>query len=548
MLRRAHNSGAFISGFLSTIGTVIVVLLAALAIALVAVPKAAHGAALTVLTGSMEPTFSPGDVVVVKGVTDPVSEVAVGDVITYLPYPDDPTLITHRVVGKSVSALGDVSFITQGDANNTPDDPVMPKQIRGSYLYAVPYIGYATSWFSGNVSWLVTAVGVGLIIFGIYATVRGSKRRQNPAQPGETQTAADQAVAAGQTVVAGQGVAAGQGFGYEPASASFSPAAGLPVAPVGAIYPEPTSSLPAYQSPAPATQEAAPVAGSEGQSFAADGIAWRPTAGLAGVPQFGYETETSPGQGGEPTYLSGFVAEPTSQPQFDLTSARPSPASYQRSVSPAEPVSDQFSPADSAQLEAAGAVQSGPAEPIQYRPVGPVQAAQPRPIEYTPARPGSKPYFDQIDSASPSAVQDSHSELDQSARTEAEPDQPVEAEMDSAGLPRIHRTRPVLTRQAIAVEDLPAPPPGFDNAPPPLAAALPRTPSATQRPVAAPPASWSGRTRPVSTRQAPKVADLPAPPPGFEGAPPPLAVPVARSGQDASRVAASPNGSFGTFS
>jgi signal peptidase len=155
------------------------VALLALATAIVVVPKVTHGAALTVLTGSMEPTISPGDIAVVRGVTDPINEVKVGDIITYLPYPDDPTLITHRVIGLSSTADGETLFVTQGDANSAVDDPVGAHQIRGRHMYTVPYLGYITHPLAGHASWIVTATGVALILIALFWIFGPSRGRSD---------------------------------------------------------------------------------------------------------------------------------------------------------------------------------------------------------------------------------------------------------------------------------------------------------------------------------------------------------------------------------
>ena len=109
------------------------------------VPRVLGGDSLTVLSGSMEPTFSPGDVVVVKGVTEAevCSDVSVGSIVTYFPEPNDPTLITHRVIGKTIGTFEDGTscrLITQGDANTVVDEPISPAQVRGVFMYGVPGI------------------------------------------------------------------------------------------------------------------------------------------------------------------------------------------------------------------------------------------------------------------------------------------------------------------------------------------------------------------------------------------------------------------------
>src|SRR5690606_9993103 len=125
-----------------------VVLLALLA-ALVLVPRVLGWAPLTVLTGSMEPTIPTGSQVVVAPVDD-VAALEVGDVITVMPFPDDPTLVTHRVVARTDTADGP-SFVTQGDANDVADAwEVTETQIRGEVRYWLPVAGYVATALSGH--------------------------------------------------------------------------------------------------------------------------------------------------------------------------------------------------------------------------------------------------------------------------------------------------------------------------------------------------------------------------------------------------------------
>lgn len=64
-----------------------------------------------VISGSMEPAFSPGDYAIVKG--EPFENIGVDEVITFL---DDDTIVTHRV--KEITEEG---LVTKGDANNNED-------------------------------------------------------------------------------------------------------------------------------------------------------------------------------------------------------------------------------------------------------------------------------------------------------------------------------------------------------------------------------------------------------------------------------------------
>lgn len=159
---------------LSSAATVAVV---ALVVALVVVPRLVGGASLTVLTGSMEPSLSPGDVVVTQGVdVDEVcTDVSVGTVVTFLPETDDPALITHRVVGKTIGTFDDGTscrLVTQGDANSAADDPVSPAQVRGVLLYALPKLGWAQQWATGNPQGLLTVGAVALVAYGLWTSRR----------------------------------------------------------------------------------------------------------------------------------------------------------------------------------------------------------------------------------------------------------------------------------------------------------------------------------------------------------------------------------------
>ncbi len=142
------------------------------AVALIVVPEAAGAKPLTVLSGSMTGTYDIGDVVVVRPV-DP-AELHVGDVITFQPISDNPSLTTHRIVELTYGSQG-TSFITKGDANGAIDlEPVTPEQVKGEVWYSVPVVGYASVWLAS--SWLGTAVkvaAVGLVLYGVWFVVAG---------------------------------------------------------------------------------------------------------------------------------------------------------------------------------------------------------------------------------------------------------------------------------------------------------------------------------------------------------------------------------------
>lgn len=141
-----------------------------LALVLIAVPRLLGWVPLTVMSGSMEPQLPTGSLVVLSPVTEEnFAQVAVGDVITLMPYPDDDTLVTHRVVAQAWRADGERILTTRGDANGA-DDPwqVTAQQARGVARYHVPYAGYLTALITDDVRRAVT-VGLAAGLFGYAA-------------------------------------------------------------------------------------------------------------------------------------------------------------------------------------------------------------------------------------------------------------------------------------------------------------------------------------------------------------------------------------------
>ena len=99
---------------------------------------------MAVVSNSMLPTFSRGDLIIVKGV-DP-KEIKVGDVIVYY-NPLTRMPIVHRVV--DIWELEDGRrFITKGDNNAHTDQesgiapPVHESWVKGRVVLVIPKLGY----------------------------------------------------------------------------------------------------------------------------------------------------------------------------------------------------------------------------------------------------------------------------------------------------------------------------------------------------------------------------------------------------------------------
>ncbi len=92
--------------------------------------------AYVVHTGSMAPSYRPGDLVIDRPAA---GQPRVGQVITFRHSSETPDVVTHRVV--SITATGLIR--TKGDANPTPDAwQIPPTMVRGSVLRGIPKAGF----------------------------------------------------------------------------------------------------------------------------------------------------------------------------------------------------------------------------------------------------------------------------------------------------------------------------------------------------------------------------------------------------------------------
>ena len=119
---------------------------ALLLLALLAIgPHAGWFQGLTVLSGSMRPTFDAGDIVVATPAR--VSDLRSGDIIVYLAPPPNSAVVSHRIV--SVRPDGDSVLVqTRGDANPVADPWTarLPAGTAWRVRYVVPRLGRVLNW------------------------------------------------------------------------------------------------------------------------------------------------------------------------------------------------------------------------------------------------------------------------------------------------------------------------------------------------------------------------------------------------------------------
>ena len=99
--------------------------------------------AYNILSGSMEPELSVGDLVIVKAV--PAEEIQTGDIVTYYPTEQGGATVTHRVV-RTFLEDGQIVLETQGDAVNQTDPMFYGDAVIGVVVFHIPLLGAVIAW------------------------------------------------------------------------------------------------------------------------------------------------------------------------------------------------------------------------------------------------------------------------------------------------------------------------------------------------------------------------------------------------------------------
>jgi len=111
-----------------------------------------------VISGSMEPFYSVGDLIYVKDVNP--YDIEVGTPITFV-LNEDLVVATHRVI--KVDAENQ-HFYTKGDANDTADSaPVHFNNVIGVPQFSIPLLGYVSD-FIQNPPGMYITIGVGVVL------------------------------------------------------------------------------------------------------------------------------------------------------------------------------------------------------------------------------------------------------------------------------------------------------------------------------------------------------------------------------------------------
>ena len=171
------------------ISTLLVIAMVFLAVALVGV-RFIGLTPYAVLSGSMEPTYHVGSLIYVKDVDH--RDIAIGDPLTFV-VNEDLLVATHRVVDISIvetrqePVLDDAGnpvtdengdpvlqevpldeptyyYQTKGDANDDVDgSPVHYKNIVGTPVFSIPYLGYLSSWLQTRKG-MIMGISIALVL------------------------------------------------------------------------------------------------------------------------------------------------------------------------------------------------------------------------------------------------------------------------------------------------------------------------------------------------------------------------------------------------
>ncbi|WP_081746748.1 signal peptidase I, partial [Arthrobacter sp. H5] len=166
--------------------TILLILTAAAFLILAIGPRVFGYQTATMLTASMAPEIMPGDVVVTT--RQPVSEVEVGDVISFHIPIDDHRVETHRIIEVMDREDGSTAVRTQGDANDGADP--WEATLEGDYVYEVfmviPELGNVIRALRAPVLNNVLVYGSSAVLVVVLLTMIWSKPTKNDENTPET--------------------------------------------------------------------------------------------------------------------------------------------------------------------------------------------------------------------------------------------------------------------------------------------------------------------------------------------------------------------------
>lgn len=117
-----------------------------------------------VKTDSMTPTFSAGSWILVK--ETPISNIEVGDIVTFHLKDKWETMVTHRCINIDQDENGAIQVWTQGDANTGADaNPVIDERLVGETVFWINGLGSVLTMFQSVPGFIFLGILIFLMIF-----------------------------------------------------------------------------------------------------------------------------------------------------------------------------------------------------------------------------------------------------------------------------------------------------------------------------------------------------------------------------------------------
>jgi signal peptidase I len=162
----ATRINAAASRTLSTVAMLLAVVIAAIII----VPRLFGFEFYAITTGSMTGTSDPGALILSEVV--PVTDLEVGDVITYVPPPSSGIshLVTHRIAEIQTDGNGTSTYRTKGDANQSHDpwEFQLDAEVQPRMRVSVPWLGFLVLWL-GDRTIRMSAIGLPALAVALFA-------------------------------------------------------------------------------------------------------------------------------------------------------------------------------------------------------------------------------------------------------------------------------------------------------------------------------------------------------------------------------------------
>ncbi|MGO4803930.1 LamG-like jellyroll fold domain-containing protein [Arthrobacter sp. 2MCAF15] len=136
----------------------------------------------TVMTGSMEPRISAGDVVIARPI--PTGTASLGHILLV----DDPDHANKLRLHRYVEDTPDGNLVLRGDANSANDSsPVTPEAVHGVAVLRVPFVGLPLVWIAEKNWGSLAAVFVAVSALTLAAAAGSSAAPRGASDPSKTQ-------------------------------------------------------------------------------------------------------------------------------------------------------------------------------------------------------------------------------------------------------------------------------------------------------------------------------------------------------------------------